>query len=116
MSNDIFNRFTYVRYPKQNYIAKLKTATIKERGYLYFCLLAVKVLGKPVEKTDRKRNPRNGILNVHNIVCEGIITLNTPTGTVYTTRSIHSALSLILRLNFLGSNDQKQSVCKRSKM
>ena len=52
MSKDIFNRFTYVRYPKHNYIAKLKTTTKKERGYLYFCLLAVKVLGKPVEKTD----------------------------------------------------------------
>ena len=50
------------------------------------------------------------------MVCEGIITLNTPTVTVYTTHSIHSALSLILCLNFLGSNDQKQSVCKRSKM
>ena len=54
MSNDIFNRFTYVRYPKQNYIAKLKTTTIKERGYLYFRLLAVKVLGKPIEKQTEK--------------------------------------------------------------
>lgn len=62
------------------------------------------------------RHPRRWhIVNVHTYsVHEGIISpQHTRGNSIYLPVASTSALSLIPRLNFLGSNDQKQSVGKR---